>query len=364
MVAAEAFDRKRILLFVFEQPEISQGLARLLANVAMVRAVHVSELDKYSPVSAVAVVCDFDINSGRSFRAVQAELARPAYKNIPRVVVLNNSRSLGIVEAGALGATDTISRPLDAEKILARFRSVFASSFDRDISRLGTTLRSGISSAHSALSTMFEGIASGAALRVADVAAQEEPTIEAIRVASLKGWLNAVRHHHSQSYRHCLSVTGIAVSFAQHLGMSLGDQRRVARAAIVHDVGKAHIPLAILDKPGRLTDEEMLQIREHPRLGHDTLARSGDDFSPETLDVVLHHHEMLDGSGYPDALAGEDISDLVRLMTISDIFSALIEERPYKAPLSRDKAYEVLQSMEGKLDSDLVRAFGPVALHH
>jgi HD-GYP domain-containing protein (c-di-GMP phosphodiesterase class II) len=72
---------------------------------------------------------------------------------------------------------------------------------------------------------------------------------------------------------------------------------------------------------------------------------------------------MLDGSGYPHRLAGDDISDLVRLMTISDIFSALIEERPYKAPLSRDKAYEVLQSMVGKLDGDLVRAFGPVALH-
>ncbi len=363
MFAAEGFDRKRVLLFVFEQPEISQTLARLLANIAMVRAVHVSELDRYSPVSAVAVVCDFDINSGRSFRAVQAELARPAYRHVPRVVVLNNGRSLGIVEAGALGATDTISRPLDPEKILAHFRDVFARSFDRDISGLGKTLKAGISCAHAVVGKMFEGAPSGTTLRLDDVAAQEEPTIEALRVASLKGWLDAVRHHHSQSYRHCLSVTGIAVSFAQHLGMSLGDQRRVARAAIVHDVGKAHIPLAILDKPGRLTDEEMLQIREHPRLGYDTLAGNGDDFSPETLNVVLHHHEMLDGSGYPDGLAGDEVPDLVRLMTISDIFSALIEERPYKAPLSRAKAYEVLESMVGKLDGDLIRAFQPVALY-
>lgn len=363
MLAAEAFDRKRTLLFVFEQPETSQSLARLLANVAMVRAVQVSELDRYSPISAVAIVCDFDINSGRSFRAVQAELSRPAYKNIPRVVVLNSGRSLGIVEAGALGATDTISRPLDAEMILARFRTMFASSFDRELSGLDAPLRSGLSSAHSALWTMFEERAPGAALRIEDVAAHEEPMIEAIRVASLKGWLSAVRHHHSQSYRHCLSVTGIAVSFAQHLGMNIDDQRRVARAAIVHDVGKAHIPLAILDKPGRLTEDELRQIRQHPTLGHSTLAASGDEFSSETLEVVLHHHEMLDGSGYPDGLIGDEIPDLVRLMTISDIFSALIEERPYKVPLSRAKAYEVLQGMAGKLDADLIRAFQGVALY-
>jgi HD-GYP domain-containing protein (c-di-GMP phosphodiesterase class II) len=362
MSAVAAFDQKRILLFLFEQPALSQALARTLANVAMVRAVHVSELEKFNPVAAVAIVCDFDLSSGRSFRAVQAELARPAYRNIPRVVVTD--RALGIVEAGALNATETMSRHLGPEKILARFRSLFASSFELNIAKLDTALQSGLSSAHAAASKIFEGIPSGIPLMLEDVAEQEEPTIEAIRVASLRGWLEAVRHHHSQSYRHCLSVTGIAVSFAQQLGMHHDDQRRVARAAIVHDVGKAHIPLAILDKPGKLTEEETSAVREHARLGHDTLLQGPDAFPFETLDAVLHHHELLDGSGYPNGLAGRDVSDLVRLITMSDIFSALIEERPYKAPLSRPRAYDVMLGMEGKLDADLLRAFQAVALHN
>ena len=107
--------------------------------------------------------------------------------------------------------------------------------------------------------------------------------------------------HHTDSYRHCLFVTGFAVAFAQHLGMREDDQRRLARAALLHDVGKAFVPVAILDKPGKLTDEEMNVMRKHPRLGYDALAAQG-GFPPEMLDVVLHHHEFLDGTGYPNGL--------------------------------------------------------------
>ena len=82
----------------------------------------------------------------------------------------------------------------------------------------------------------------------------------------LREWLTAVGCHHADSYRHCLFVTGYAVAFAQHLGMREGDQRRLTRAALLHDVGKAFIPVAILDKPGKLTDEEMAEIRRHPQL--------------------------------------------------------------------------------------------------
>jgi HD-GYP domain-containing protein (c-di-GMP phosphodiesterase class II) len=102
-------------------------------------------------------------------------------------------------------------------------------------------------------------------------------------------------------------------------------------------------------------------MREHPVLGFDALkAVAGID--PEVLDAVRHHHEYLDGSGYPDALIAADIADIVRLLTISDIFAALIEQRPYRPPMNRQNAYDVLGEMGGKLEQALVRAFKPVAL--
>ncbi len=107
----------------------------------------------------------------------------------------------------------------------------------------------------------------------------------------------------------------------------------------------------------------MAEIREHPRRGYDVLAAQG-GFPPEMLDVVLHHHEFLDGSGYPNGLRGNQISDIVRLMTIVDIHAALVEKRAYRMPFTHAKAFAIMEAMGDKLDQHLLQAFRPVALGH
>jgi HD-GYP domain-containing protein (c-di-GMP phosphodiesterase class II) len=143
--------------------------------------------------------------------------------------------------------------------------------------------------------------------------------------------------------------------------MREADQRRLARAALLHDVGKAFTPVAVLDKPGKLTDAEMDEIRKHPRQGYEALAAQG-GFPPEMLDVVLHHHEFLDGTGYPDGLTANEISDIVRLITIVDIHAALVEKRSYRMPFTHAKAFAMMEEMGDKLDRQLLQAFRPVAL--
>lgn len=138
------------------------------------------------------------------------------------------------------------------------------------------------------------------------------------------------------------------------------DQRRLTRAALLHDVGKAFVPVAILDKEGQLSEDEVAEIRSHPRRGYDALAAQG-GFPPEMLDVVLHHHELLDGSGYPEGLSGEAISDIVRLTTIVDIYAALVEKRAYREPFTHAKAFSIMEGMGRKLDQQLLQAFRPVA---
>jgi HD-GYP domain-containing protein (c-di-GMP phosphodiesterase class II) len=153
----------------------------------------------------------------------------------------------------------------------------------------------------------------------------------------------------------------VAVGFALNIGFSSSDVKRLGIAATLHDIGKAKIPLSILDKPDRLDPGEEEIMRRHPVIGYELL-KDIPDISPEILDGVRHHHEYLDGSGYPDGLSAPEISDLVRLLTISDIFAALIESRPYRPPMARQKAYEILGGMGGKLERPLVRAFKNVAL--
>jgi HD-GYP domain-containing protein (c-di-GMP phosphodiesterase class II) len=162
--------------------------------------------------------------------------------------------------------------------------------------------------------------------------------------------------------RTVLLVTGIAADFGLSLGLSQADNQRLYSAAMFHDIGKAKIPLAVLDKPGRLDARERALIETHPVAGYNVL-KGNPAICPEILDAVRHHHEYLDGSGYPDALCAASISDLVRILTISDIFAALIERRSYRPTMPREQAYEIIRNMEGKLERPLVAAFRAVALN-
>ena len=101
----------------------------------------------------------------------------------------------------------------------------------------------------------------------------------------------------------------------------------------------------------------------HPRLGYDALAAEG-SFPPEMLDVVLHHHEFLDGTGYPNGLHGNQISDIVRLTTVVDIYAALVEKRAYRLQFTHANAFSMMEQMGGQLDQQLLQAFRPVAFGH
>jgi HD-GYP domain-containing protein (c-di-GMP phosphodiesterase class II) len=115
-----------------------------------------------------------------------------------------------------------------------------------------------------------------------------------------------------------------------------------------------------LEKPGPLDADELAVMRQHPLLGLEAL-KTVPGLQPEMLDMVVHHHELLDGSGYPHGLQASEIPDLVRAMTIADIFGALIERRSYKPPMSGEAAYQILKDMGPKLDRDLVREFQPIS---
>ena len=280
---------------------------------------------------------------------------------MPRLFVLAEALHHASMQAWALGATDTIARPLEPGAILQRIRAAFPDSQSYDASARGKALNRGVEAAHAVfVEDLPSSLPAGGTLTFEEVQQAETKILKAIKHSSLREWLTAVGCHHADSYRHCLFVTGFAVAFAQHLGMREDDQRRLTRAALLHDVGKAFVPVAILDKQGKLTDEEMAEIRQHPRRGYDALKAQG-GFPPEMLDVVLHHHELLDGSGYPEGLAGCEICDIVRLTTIVDIYAALVEKRAYRMPFTHAKAFSIMEGMGGKLDQQLLQAFRPVA---
>jgi putative nucleotidyltransferase with HDIG domain len=270
-------------------------------------------------------------------------------------VVQNHVRSM-VAQAYALGATAVVSRPREIIFKLAQ------------IEVAGKAAQAGLAAASpeitgsaAAFASMFSAIRGGKPINLSDAEQATSQIVNSIAQNGLTAWLDDVRRYHEGTFQHCLLVTGVAVGFALDIGFAGLDVKRLGIAATLHDIGKARIPLSILDKPGRLDASEEEIMRRHPVIGYELLKDSS-DISPEILDAVRHHHEYLDGSGYPDALTAPEISDLVRLLTISDIFAALIESRPYRPVMPRQDAYKLLCDMDGKLELSLVKAFRNVAL--
>ena len=358
---AKQIPTKRRLLLASDRSDRSSELVSILESVGDVDTISTSDIPDNPTGRFSGIFVDINLRSAASVQRVRNKLRAEAYSSMPRLFVLADALHHGSMQAWALGATDTIARPFNEEGILQRIRAAFPNDIDYDTSERGQTLNIGVAAAHKVMIKIFQKLPVGVPLTFDDIIEAEGKIIKAIKHSSLREWLTTVGCHHSDSFRHCLFVTGFAVAFAQHLGMREDDQRRLARAALLHDVGKAFIPVDILDKPAKLNDEEMQVVRKHPRLGYDALAAQG-GFPLEMLDVVLHHHEFLDGTGYPDGLRIDQISDIVRLTTIVDVYAALVENRSYRLPFTHSKAFAVMEQMGGRLDQPLLQAFRPVAM--
>ena len=157
---------------------------------------------------------------------------------------------------------------------------------------------------------------------------------------------------------HLKRITNLMYLLAQKAGFSDTMAEFVKYASALHDIGKIGIPNEILKKPGKLTDEEMTVMKTHSRIGHKILAKSNMEIFQIAADIALHHHEKFDGTGYPDGLAGEEISVCSRLMAIVDVFDAMTHKRIYKDALSIAETKEFLIAQKGKhFDPALVDLF-------
>lgn len=174
-----------------------------------------------------------------------------------------------------------------------------------------------------------------------------------------------VVHRNLETGLHLLRITAYARLIAERL-VARNIKRAIELYAPLHDIGKLAIPDSILLKPGRLTEREYESIRKHPELGFEiieTVVRifGGDQYLPyfDTLRaIVLHHHETMDGNGYPHGLQGAAIPIEARVVAVADVFDALTGERPYKQQYTIDQAFSELNRLRGtKLDPDCVDAF-------
>ena len=164
-----------------------------------------------------------------------------------------------------------------------------------------------------------------------------------------------LKTHDDYTYLHSVAVCALMVALARQLEMDEAQTRRAGIGGLMHDLGKAAMPLDVLNKPGKLTEAEFSIMRDHPAAGAEMLRAGGADL--DVQDIALHHHEKIDGSGYPGRLAGEQISVLARMAAICDVYDAVTSQRAYKQPWDPAGAMHQMAKWEGHFDRRLFNAF-------
>jgi len=159
------------------------------------------------------------------------------------------------------------------------------------------------------------------------------------------------------TYLHSVAVCALMISLARQLKLDENTIQLAGLGGLLHDIGKIRIPLSVLNKPSSLTEDEFTIIKGHPMAGYNIL-KQGEEFPEEVLDVCLHHHEKMDGSGYPDKLGGDKISLMAKMGAVCDVYDAITSDRPYKAGWRPGMAIrKMAEWSKGHFDERIFHAF-------
>lgn len=231
------------------------------------------------------------------------------------------------------GANDFLTKPIDRHEFDPRVRTMLA-----------------LRASHQRLHTWNEDLRTAVQLKTAEILSREQKTIS--RLA------RAAEFRDPETGAHILRMAHYSELIARRLGLDDETCERLLAAAPMHDIGKIGTPDHILLKPGRLDENELVIMRQHPRIGHHILCGSSSPTIQLAATIALTHHEKFDGSGYPDGLAGEAIPLVGRIVAVADVFDALTSARPYKRAWELERAFTFLRNgRDNHFDPRCVDAF-------
>ena len=246
----------------------------------------------------------------------------PDRADVPVVMVTADTESEVRHRALELGVQDFLTKPVDKVEITTRVRNLLALRKSRQ-----------------QLANRAEWLAAEVAQATAEIAAREKEAI--LRLS------RAAEYRDPETGSHLLRMSNYTRLIAEQLGLSPDEQELLLEASPMHDIGKVGTPDQILLKPGRLTPEEFEIMKQHATIGYEILRDSVSPLLQCAAKLAMAHHEKFDGSGYPQALAGEAIPLHGRIVAVADVFDALTSERPYKKAWTLEAAVDFLKSNSG-----------------
>ena len=208
-----------------------------------------------------------------------------------------------------------------------------------------------------AIRSMFDDIRMGKSVTVETASSMVSAISESV-MSNSSALISIVRLKTADeyTYMHSVAVCALMIGLAKACDYDQEACKEVGLAGLLHDIGKMMIPSAIINKAGPLTEEEQRIMHKHPERGHEIL-KTQYEVSDAILDVCLHHHERIDGQGYPHGLVGNQINELTKIASICDVYDAITSTRPYKSGWNPSKALKEMAQWEGQFDTKLFQTF-------
>ncbi len=306
-----------------------------------------------APPGVVVAAEQAGVQGGVDF--VRALRRQPGQEHTPLVFVAdapeNRARAL------LAGADDCLIKPYRRSTLVDAVSSQINAQVEDSWEALPAHARAALRETLSVFGRISERLLNGGPVAYDSVTTACEPLVEVVNRHEHRILLDAVRGHDNYTYAHSLRVATLLALFGGLAGLRDEEQLVLASGGLLHDVGKMSIPHAILNKPGRLTEEEFAVMKSHVPATLSFLERNP-DLPASVLVIAGQHHEKLDGTGYPNGFKGSNLNELARMAAIVDVFSALTDYRAYKLAMPAEQALRIMtDDMQTHLDQQLLRVF-------
>ena len=300
-----------------------------------------------------------------SFKLDDARQLQQLQSSKVAAVVIDTRRGLDVLVPTVVAAQDVIDStpPPEAQVLVAAVAPALPlarvaplrANFEDELDRAHRI----VSQARGAMKTMFQDARMGKALDAEHcLPVVEEITQSVARNPGAIVSLARLKTSDDYTYMHSVAVCALMVSLSHQLQLNESDTHEAGMAGLVHDLGKSAMPLEVLNKPGKLTETEFAIMRSHPEAGHRMLLEAK-GVGPIPMDVCLHHHEKVNGLGYPHRLKGEEITLFSRMGAVCDVYDAITSNRPYKSGWDPSESIQKMAqwSREGHFDERIFQAF-------
>lgn len=306
------------------------------------------------------VILDQTLASGNGLDLIGRINATTELKNTAIIYCVNKKEEVLVVEAIKSGADDFVVRPFWRNVLVNKVAHFLSAQVERGWEKLPELQRAALKDSVKVFGKISDALLKGGALPYSMVEDSCKPLVDSIKKNDFSAILDGVRDHDDYTYAHSMRVASMLALLGNAAGFGEDEQLLMATGGLLHDVGKMKVPHHILNKPGKLTDEEFEVIKSH--VPHTMEYLDGIKNLPKAIRVIAEqHHEKIDGTGYPNGLKGKQLNELARMSAVVDVYSALTDRRVYKWEMPAEKAISIMkEDMKEHLDQHFVKMFAHI----